>query len=342
MEQDPVIVCNPSYGNGPYLRTTELALAVSAKIETPAKIVVPLLYGDTQKRIMQEEFGDQPKIILDEVYGEILKPIFFDGISFESFLQSWIETVDQVSADVQTHLESTYENPVMEIARAPLVQTGISPAYCTLFARLSEIWEQSIGIEEIDIDNQILKNAAIKMRELEDSYALRMICEPGTFEGENMIPPTATKHQLIDVQEPGIYVSVSGIAGGSEAIDTTHKIYTNAKPDETSPSCLGSNNILAQVARAGWGAIWKSLLTETPLFVMPYSNHDDPEIYFNIKKVQELGIGTLYGEQPIDTLLVDTSEMRQKLSTYKDSLEKKYGTLDGSSYAAQKIATLQL
>jgi hypothetical protein len=346
MESDLVIVCNPSYGNGPYLRTTEIALEVIKALPTPAKIVVPLLYGETQIRIMQEEFGNRDEIILDETYGEILKPLFYDGTSFASFLQHWIETTDQVSSDVQTHLQNTYGDIAMEIARAPLMSTGVTPAYCTLFANLSDIWERSIGIPEINIDDAMLQEATAKMKALEESYALRLICEPGTFSEqestEASIPLTASVSAVEKVPEQGIYVSVSGIEKLSVKLNTDKTIYSNTperitRSTKASPNCIGSANILAQFSRAGWGAIWKSLLTSTPLFVMPYDENDDPEIYFNNQKVVALGIGRIYHNEPLDALQEEMVTMKKSMDSYRESLEKRFGTLQGAQVAAKKI-----
>jgi len=348
MENSPVIICNPSYGNGPYLRSTEIALAVNKLLPSQAKIIVPLVYGETQKRIMEEEFGNRKEIIFDDAYGEILYKIFYKNQTFESFLTQWIASVDNVSNEVKQYLQSTYSHITLEIARAPLVCTGISPSYCTLFARFSDIWERAIGIPEINIADSVLLEAARKMRILEKTYSLRFICDPGTFTGEITedieIPLTATPHISPNDMQKGIYASVSGISGLDQlqqesGILTIYSNNTDIIPNSiyASPHNIGHKNIIAHVARAGWGAIWESLLSDTPLIVTPYAPDDDPEIYFNNKKIEELGLGIIRSNNPISVDLEKIKCLNESLSKYRKILIKRYGTLNGAEYSAKKI-----
>ena len=79
------IVTNFAYGTGPYLRTTELAIAVNNRLQRLGKerlgIIVPLVYGEKQIRVMREEFGEHQKafpgeILFDEALGDIIRSVF--------------------------------------------------------------------------------------------------------------------------------------------------------------------------------------------------------------------------------------------------------------------------
>ena len=55
----PVILVNPAHGNEPYILGTAIARGVSNRLAKEglgrARIVVPLMYGERQKRILLEE-----------------------------------------------------------------------------------------------------------------------------------------------------------------------------------------------------------------------------------------------------------------------------------------------
>ena len=55
------ILANFAYGTGPYLRTTELAMAVSTQLQARGLgrlgVIVPWVYAERQRAIMAEEFG---------------------------------------------------------------------------------------------------------------------------------------------------------------------------------------------------------------------------------------------------------------------------------------------
>ncbi len=82
------LVTNFAYGTGPYLRTTELALAFNDELEARGherlRIIVPWVYGEKQRSVMLEEFGThlrqrRDEIVLDPGLGAELKRIFFRG-----------------------------------------------------------------------------------------------------------------------------------------------------------------------------------------------------------------------------------------------------------------------
>jgi len=112
-------------------------------------------------------------------------------------------------------------------------------------------------------------------------------------------------------------------------------VFTNK---DTSPHIVADENVVFQVARSGWGACWMSLLTGTPLITPEYDPSDDPEIYFNNKRIEELGIGMIHKGEPISELMSELPRLKKAIEDYRSGLESKYGTLDGAEYIANKIA----
>src|SRR3989344_6147702 len=111
-------VTNFAYGTGPYLRTTELVIAFNDVLEARGKkripFVIPLVYGEKQKRVMREEFGAHAEqhpeeFLLDERFGAILKSIFYGDSTYEDALKKWTEHIEGVSSEARNHLKSTFE-----------------------------------------------------------------------------------------------------------------------------------------------------------------------------------------------------------------------------------------
>lgn len=69
-----------SHGNAPYLMAARLAYSLSAKV------VIPLYYGETQKKILREEIRNAEKFVyLSPELGDLFRPLLLDvqnGMSF--------------------------------------------------------------------------------------------------------------------------------------------------------------------------------------------------------------------------------------------------------------------
>src|SRR6187399_1396230 len=107
----PCLVTNFAYGTGPYLRTTELALAFNDELEARGAarmpIIVPWVYGERQRTVMFEEFGAQAErhpdeILLDAALGGLLRGVFYSGARrYADSLANWLATGDNVSRDAR-------------------------------------------------------------------------------------------------------------------------------------------------------------------------------------------------------------------------------------------------
>src|SRR3989338_2207607 len=344
------IICNPSYGNNPYIRTTEMALKLSDKLGENISVVVPHLYGEKQTRILRETFGEDPRIILDETFGIILRKIFFEGTSYAAFLEQWMGESDAISEEAQEYLHATYDI-LCEISRSPLLNLGISPAFYNSWFRTSVILERAATEPAIAIDKTLLQTAAEKFRALESRYQLHMISVPGTFDpGKDDTPiPLGVSLPVVDEQvvQHGVYVTVSGIpdVGPLQSIADRlgSKIYASdsakiQRSVHALPGILAHQEIVAHIARAGWGAIGTSLATGTPLIVPAYQKDEDPEIFFNIRRIEELGLCVEFRNQTATELLAMMKILRPRIAEYREKLLEQFGTLDGAQMAANIIA----
>lgn len=276
------LVTNFAYGTGPYLRTTELALAVNAELEKRGRkrldIIVPWVYGEKQKRVMLEEFGvydtaHPQEILLDALLGNLLGQVFYGDNTYEQALRQWAARARSISAEAEAHLRGEFEveslsggrakvngeDIVMELARAPRFVYNRAPSYNVAFGYISEILEHVAAVPEtvIALDRKLAAEARAIAEDVECHQCMNCLSEPGTFsfldgrtpryENERIIPPTITLPKPnSDLIAEGIYVTVTGIPGlerlYGEAKRLGLKIYTN-DPE----AVLGSERLLPHV-----------------------------------------------------------------------------------------------
>ncbi len=91
----PVIFVNPAHGNEPYLLGIDIALEISDQLEkrglTRPSVLVPLLYGQRQRNIIRDEFGERAdQVLLDEAAGTILQPILFGKGGYARHLEALV------------------------------------------------------------------------------------------------------------------------------------------------------------------------------------------------------------------------------------------------------------
>ncbi len=154
-------------------------------------------------------------------------------------------------------------------------------------------------------------------------------------------PPPAPNHNEI---EKGIFVTITGIPGLERLYQDAKrlglKLYSNDTEIVTgsvymSPHVIPNKNIVLQFARAGWSSIWISMIAGTPLVIPEFDAKDDPEIYFNNKSVEELGLGIVYRGQPLEEILEQASAITASSEKIKNEILKKWGTLDGNRYCVE-------
>lgn len=246
------IVTNFAYGTGPYLRTTELAIAFNNELEKRGKarmpVIVPWVYGEKQVRIMREEFGAHidvhpDELLLDATLGALLKSIFYTGnAAYEESLRFWLLHAEQVSAEAHTHLSGVISietfagekralsgaDIALEINRSPRIRYAVAPSYSTTFGYIADILEQAqiAGNEVIAVDRSLLQQGVLLADSIEGSQVLNCMAYPATFSwnsassyipryaGEILVPPiTNLPRPHNEVMEKGIFVTITGIEG---------------------------------------------------------------------------------------------------------------------------------
>jgi hypothetical protein len=145
---------------------------------------------------------------------------------------------------------------------------------------------------------------------------------------------------------PGMYITITGIPGlerlYEEAKSLGLTIYTN-DPDrlpgsvKATPDVLGSDAIKLHFARSGWGSVWGSMLLGRGIVVPEFDPADDPEIYFNNRCVEELGLGTTYRGEPLSELIARMRMLEPNIQKRNHELKTRFSTLDGNVAMAAHI-----
>ena len=261
-EDSPVILVNPAHGNEPYILGTAIAKGVSDRLVEQglgrAKIVVPLLYGDRQRRILMEENPDATGLIhYDEEFGEILRDVTFQNGDFSQHLRQ----INEHYEDVQRMLKQRFsfdagdfttrnlasneiqtfspKNVVATIDTASRVVVDAPQRYFAFPILISELLRESkeagLDFSEADMASLIEKMLKVesgysqvfipKINPLSYQYSEELSLQPIEVGGRSRIYTPAMKREYQRTQgkvvEPGIYVMFSGT--GSIA-DTTQKL----------------------------------------------------------------------------------------------------------------------
>lgn len=391
----PIILVNPAHGNEPYILGTAIAKGVSEKLARSglgkAKIVVPLMYGDRQKRILLEENPDAADLIVyDEAFGDILKEVTFgngDFVSHLSQINTHYDRVEQLlkqrfSIDAQSFdgrslstNESVNLNPrniVASIDTASKVNLEAPLRYFAFPILLSELLSETQK-EGLEFDEAALKAVINRMIKIEAAYSQVFIPEinplsyqyaddlstqPEAIDGRTRIytPAMKTDYQKTHgkVSKPGIYVMFSGTGSNTETTRDLAKAAQEAgltvySPPwvaaegaiQVSPDVLTDDNVLGVFGRAGWGTGWQVQNLALPWVVTPYESGDDPEIYFNNKTIEALGLGKVLSHADLtpERLTAIISQYSTGFEAINRRIKEKYGTLNGIDFIADAIAT---
>jgi len=327
-----------AHGNGPYSRMVDLALAVNEEFEKrkwdKVPIVVPLVYGNKQKRIMQEDFGEVIRenpdlILLDEFYGGILSEMFYKAGHYQENLEFLIENQAKLEMKLRDYLSGTLkvetfvgeqksvngDDIEFEISHNPRVATGYENSFYTSIVHFSELLERTRQEEILDFDPSILEEVGKIAHKIEDDKNVHFIHEPFVFSGDDprgrwkdeiYTPPLIHFPKLNSEKiDPGMYASVTGIEGLRQLFDRVNefgmKVYCSpfiekieGADNRFGPELVSNENIKYQFGRTGWSTVWFSHLSETPLIAPAYTEGDDPEIYFNERTIGKLGLAAFF------------------------------------------------
>ena len=221
-----------------------------------------------------------------------------------------------------------------------------------------DLFKESLKIKEFDMEAGVLERAIETARWLEKNHEIYCLSYPGTFSysdaeskrypNEIRVPPlTFTPALNNDLIEPGFFATVTGIPGLERLYENARRLGLKCYSNEPKavpysifalPRIISNKNILFQFARSGWGSVWSSMLSGTPLVTPPFDKSDDFEIYFNNLTIELLGIGLVDRGESIEELGERFRKIRESSLKKREGILKRWQTLDGQSLAAAVFA----
>lgn len=143
----------------------------------------------------------------------------------------------------------------------------------------------------------------------------------------------------------GILAMYSGTASGLDDVEGASKdvglhVYDNKTVLRDTTSIIADDRIKVVVSRAGQGTGWQVYLAAKPWVVTPYRTPDDPELYFDNKMLEQVGLGVVLQDTDkvyVEQALIDAQAMKPRLETLRRRQRQEFGTLDGIEFMAQRI-----
>src|SRR3989344_8680940 len=241
------LITNFNHGNGPYIKTITLCIAVNEELKkrghSPLPIIVPHIYGDLQKKILSEEFADILKdnpeaLLLDDFSGELLESLLFKTGHYQRNLELLLENQPKQEVRLRDYLQGTLtvktlsgkeikipgEGIQFEIANNPKFATGYRKSFMTTEGFFSQVLYETAEESALGFDPKVLQEVRYKIaNKIEEDKSLHLMSEPSIFSynisrkrwrNEIFTPPfTHLPEKNSEDVEEGMYVMISGIAG---------------------------------------------------------------------------------------------------------------------------------
>ena len=331
--------------------------------------------------IREQTFNDpclRQRIFLSDDLGKCLEPLMFSDGDFNQhmlrFLGSYPRQQEKWNSLLTSRLSVTDiegspstidpETLTIEISRNPVIRSPIEFSYFTAIESQASIFEAILEepdtIEGVDLGSveEMLPFAT----EVERAFRLHFLPTIRTlswrqdstprFPAERVTPPLIP--MPVSPTEPlveGLYISQSGIGGlqslYEEAFCLPGRIYTNRAHTSVPvdqivpPRFIAHPAIIWAYARAAWNTIWLANLTSTPLICPTHIERDHPEIFFNIRTVEQLGLAAIWdpAHEPLEEFLerLDREPLLSNQRSIYNSILEEFGTLDGIEYCARQI-----
>ncbi len=206
-----------AYGNGPYSRCVEWAIAINDVREERSlsrlPIVVPLVYPGRQERILREEIEttvspdflrEHPtEIFFDVKHGELLSRVMFQGANYSENLELLVRDYQKIEDSIQKHLDGnrvvkTFEgigtdarivtsfdmrDAELQLGLNNRMQTGLPNQFYTTGGAgpFDELLEKAINNKRIKTDKGIMKKVIPIAKRMIENQEIIFSNEPGVF-----------------------------------------------------------------------------------------------------------------------------------------------------------------
>jgi len=359
----------PSHGHAPYI------LGVNLLRNLNVNICVPHYYGAKQQQILMAEIRSNTdiadRIFLSESLGSLFKPLLRHetySSSFHQYGQNIILNFAQISSDLQRKYRDGIEAISLSGVKKKFhyfdfaLNTGlpvfspVQPVVYVFAGKMSEIYRRAP--EEDDHTRSLAKIWSQVESSFTHWFIPRLnslwylqydnagIIETPPLESQSGLDETdSVPPNSILVVGSGTHKGVSNLKELIASVSSKYHCITLAESSEKlglpgfPPSVWGNPNVVAVLARSGFGTIWKALLNRKPIGVIKAISDGDPEVYHNAQVVNASGIGTILDdslEPLLDALPQHLSRIQAQLTTD----DERFKTMDGILYTSTKLKQL--
>ncbi|MBU1975937.1 MAG: hypothetical protein KKG59_06035 [Nanoarchaeota archaeon] len=308
-----IILVNPGHGNEPYILGARIADKLASYIGmwgSDCRIIMPDLYGDRQAQIIQSLDLDH-ELFMDDTLGKLAKPLVMQG-SYEDHLDALFFNSAGLEGDINNYLIQEYGLADIEINVGARWSAGFNLFWVFPYI-FSELVDRSIPVDFGIAPRKFeyIKHIAEKLEKDVDTF---FVPSYNTFSFDTQrqpnpdeistpplkpVPPSDTR----TIPQNSVYCMMSGT--GSEVVTVIargrelklagyHVIVPPWAPGDEftkmDPGVITNPNVTKVVGRAGWGTMWLCQQTRKEFEPILYTPGDDPEIYFNIKTLEEISL----------------------------------------------------
>jgi len=303
-------------------------------------------------------------------YSENLRKLYDNYYAIEAELQKHLEGKRELQTFDGRTIEMDLRDAELQLGLNNRMQTGLPNQFYTAGGAgpFDEVLIRAIADKEIKLDKEIMQNVLPIARRMIENQKIIFSNEPGVFSydssrklmhNERLTPPFVHVPEADSTNLPwkGIYLLMTGIDGVREsgmynaAAELGMNLFApsfsisglpesiRSKVIPLDPKRMNNPSIVAQYARAGWISVWISHLSEKGFITPAYNGIDDPEMLFNLRGIEKLGLGVIMNDNP-QSVLERATKMAEGTHSFNEALLKKYGTLDGITYSAEIVFNL--
>ena len=332
------IFVNPSHGNAPFIIGTHIALEVALQLGEEFEIVVPHINGKKQEIILND-LGLDGIVKLDRGLKELYDPLLMKAFGFDEHVRDILSFRKSAEENIRKYLNRKYDGFDLEINYGAKIVTNAERSYYAFPAVHSEVLMRSAADKLLSniFNKGVLHVCRYMMEGVEENFKLMFIPDYHTFsyvdrkafDNEIKTPPQQPLARMFEgnVPENSMFFMLSGTGSEIEEILDKAREYRSEGFNPIIPSwyetdefqgmsakVINHPNVVQLYGRAGFGFIWDAQQAGKKLIHHPYTMGDDPEIYHNVKTLENVD------------LLEATERQRQK-----------FGDMDGIKYIASKI-----
>jgi len=349
------LFANLAHGNEPYILAANIGNALG-------DVVIPLIYPDRQEKILREWVGNSKHVYLDRGSGDILSRIIFHG-NYQDYINRILREGKSVKAELTEYLKDfeaislagekkRFKQPKIELNIGSPLSLEKTKSFYIFPGLISEYAANS------PVNVEGLKDFITLAKDTEEKHKMIFIPEINSFsykrrgrgKKEVSTPPLKRKGYNNDPIERGILVTLPGSLVYKDelcrAAEKTRKIYHLAGDDlpgeplpaHTTHEIFFNPNIVAVLAKAGWGTLWLCQVGEKPIIAPAWRETDDLETYHNNQTVEALGLGIIYKEFTEDLIQQAITKV-DRIKQLNRELYEMFGhfTWDGISFVQEEI-----